>query len=47
MNNKTRYAVILKDGQEPIVENGKRVLYLSPDQVGTLNELWCFALVVC
>lgn len=36
MNNKTRYAVILKDGQEPVVENGKRVLYLSPDQVGTL-----------
>lgn len=36
MNNKTRYAVVLKDGQEPVVENGKRVLYLSPEQVGTL-----------
>lgn len=34
--NEIRYAVVLQDGQEPVVENGRKVLYLSPDQVGTL-----------
>lgn len=36
MNSNTKYAIILKDGQEPVIENGRKVLYLSPDQVGTL-----------
>lgn len=36
MNSNIKYAIVLEDGQEPVIENGRKVLYLSPDQVGTL-----------
>lgn len=36
MNSNIKYAIVLKEGQKPVIENGRKVLYLSPDQVGTL-----------